>query len=143
MRTVWNWKYTFNRDIFGSVIEMTLAALPPDYKTVLEFDQKIREMPLPPALNIFLNKNHDETSINVYLKGSYLSMIRSVTMLYIHKGYFARALLDHPGDPLLSPYATSFLAAARCASVIIQSCSRNIKRFPKLYTRFVAVCMYV
>ncbi|KAF7981381.1 hypothetical protein HWV62_33865 [Athelia sp. TMB] len=109
----WNWKYKFNRNIFGSVLEMTLAAKSPDYKTILEFDQKVREMPLPHALNVFLKNDDDEISLNVYMKGSYLSMVRSVTLLYIHKSYFAQALLDHPDNPLLSPYATSFLAATR------------------------------
>ncbi|KAF7966111.1 hypothetical protein HWV62_39992 [Athelia sp. TMB] len=70
----WNWKYKFNMSIFGSVLEMTLAAKPPEYTSILEFDRKIREMPLPPAWEVFLDKEDDDTSLSVYMKGSYLSM---------------------------------------------------------------------
>ncbi|KAF7970475.1 hypothetical protein HWV62_23891 [Athelia sp. TMB] len=132
----WNWRYTFNKNIFGSYIEVSLAAKSFNYKTILEFDRKVREMPLPPALDVFLHKDDDEIGLNAYMKGSYLSMVRSITLLYIHKNYFARALLDHPGNPLLSPHATSFLAAARCASAVIRSLSKYFKRFPDIYSRW-------
>ena len=121
---------------------MTLAAEPPDYKTILQFDQKVREMPFPPAWDVFLNKEDDEISLSVYMKGSYLSMVRSVTLLYVHKSYFARALLDHPGNPLLSPHATSFLAAARCASAVIRCLSNHFKKFPEIYSRCVDICAW-
>ncbi|KAF7981391.1 hypothetical protein HWV62_33885 [Athelia sp. TMB] len=71
----WNWRYTFNKNIFGSYIEVSLAAKSFNYKTILEFDRKVREMPLPPALDIFLHKDDDEIGLNAYMKGSYLSMM--------------------------------------------------------------------
>ncbi|KZP02176.1 hypothetical protein FIBSPDRAFT_1056026 [Athelia psychrophila] len=62
-------------------------------------------------------------------------MIRSVTMLFIHKTYFARALINHPANPLRSPYAASFLAATRCASAVIRSSAQYIKE-TEYYTRW-------
>lgn len=117
------------------MLEMTLGAKSADYKTVLEFDRKVRETQMPPALNFFTNRDHDEVGLNVYMKGGYLAMVRSVTMLYIHKNFFARALLDHPNDPLASPYSTSFLAATRSASAIIRSSAVHIERFPEICLR--------
>ncbi|KZP04069.1 hypothetical protein FIBSPDRAFT_923431 [Athelia psychrophila] len=133
----WKWKYEFNKNIFGSVLELTIGAKSPDYKTILELDRKVREMPLPPALNFYLGREGDgDASMNIHFKGGYLAMVRTITMLYIHKTYFARALVDHPTNPLCSPYATSFLAATRCASSVIRSSAQYIKDCPEFYTRW-------
>lgn len=134
----WNWKYRFNRDFSESLIQLTLSAKPPEYKAVLDFDRKVREAPMPQALNAFLAKDHDyvHTGLGLYMKGGFLTMVRSVAMLYIHRNFFARALLDHPANPLNSPYATSFLAAARCASSIIRTNSIHISRFPEFCMRW-------
>ncbi len=42
-------------------------------------------------------------------------------MIHIHRTFFAQALLDNPTNPLSSPYAPSFLAANRCASILLRS----------------------
>ncbi|KAF7979214.1 hypothetical protein HWV62_43160 [Athelia sp. TMB] len=132
----WNWKYQFNKNIFGSVLEMTVGVKSPDYQTILEFDRKVREMPLPSALSHFLSMDRDEMDMNIFMKSGYLSMVRSVTMSMIHKSHFARALTDHPADPLSSPYTTSVLAVARCSSAIIQNSSLYTKRFPEVCARW-------
>ena len=38
-----------------------------------------------------------------------------LALFYLHRGFFAKALEDHPGDPLGSKYAPSVLAAYNCA----------------------------
>lgn len=40
-------------------------------------------------------------------------------LLYLHRGFFARAITDHPDDPLGSPYGTSVIAAYRSAWSLI------------------------
>lgn len=132
----WRWKYTFSRDIFAKVIERTLAAAPPPYDVILELDRIVREKTLPPSLNAFMAKDDDNTSPSVYMRGCLLSQFRSVTMLYIHRSFFAQAVLDHPLNPLRSPYAPSFLAAYRCASVIIKSSISHFERYPDLCMRW-------
>lgn len=131
----WSWKYQFTKDVFGSVIERTLAATPPSYETILELDRKVREKTLPPSLNVFVTRDDEYISPSIYMRGCLLSQFRSVTMLYIHRSFFAQALLDHPANPLRSPYAPSFLAAYRCASVIIKSSINHFERYPDLCTR--------
>jgi len=44
-------------------------------------------------------------------------------------------MLDHPVNPLRSPYAPSFLAAYRCASGSIKACLNHFDRFPDLACR--------
>ena len=93
-------------------------------------------MPVPPALNIFRKTiNPDEMSLNLVMKSGWLSIVRSITLLYIHKSYFARALIEQPTNPLRSPYATSFLAAARCSSAVIRISSGHITTYPELCMR--------
>jgi hypothetical protein len=136
MHTVWHYKYIFTRDVFASVLELTLAANPPSYETILDLDRKVREKILPPSLNVFLTKDDDDVTPSVYMRGCLLSLYRTVTMLYIHRSFFAQAVLDHPVNPLRSPYAPSFLAAYRCASVIIKNSISNFERFPDLCMRY-------
>ena len=51
-----------------------------------------------------------------------------VAMLYLHRSFFAQAMLDHPNNPLLSPFAPSFLTAYRSASVIIKASAHLFER---------------
>ena len=60
-------------------------------------------------------------------------------MLYIHRSFFAQALLDFPANPLRSPFAPSFLAAYRCASVTIKTTALNFQMYPELFTRWWAI----
>ncbi|KZP16989.1 hypothetical protein FIBSPDRAFT_747810 [Athelia psychrophila] len=138
MRADWKWKYQFVRDVLEPVMKLTLAATPPSYKTILELDSKVREMVLPPALNVFIKSADASTypSVGSHMKVSLLSNFRSVGMLFIHRSFFAQALLDHPENPLRSPYATSFLATYRAASVMIRSTTEHLELYPELFMRW-------
>lgn len=57
-------------------------------------------------------------------------------MLYIHRSFFAQAMLDFPTNPLRSPFAPSFLAAYRCASATIKSTIVSYQKHPELLSRF-------
>lgn len=112
---------------------MTLAAQPPSYKTILELDRKVREKILPPGFSVL--KSKEDASPSAYLQAGILSQVRTVTMLYLHRSFFAQALLDHPENPLLSRYAPSFLAASSCASTIIRNSVVQFENRPELCIR--------
>lgn len=59
-----------------------------------------------------------------------------LAMLYIHRSFFAQALLDFPSNPLRSPFAPSFLAGYRCASAIIKTTAVTFQKYPDLFSRF-------
>ncbi|KAK1236733.1 hypothetical protein PQX77_000089 [Marasmius sp. AFHP31] len=132
----YQWKYEFCRDIFSQVIELTLTAEPPNYETILDLDRKVREKSLPPHLNMFMNPGDENCTPSTYMRGCLLGLYRAVTLLYIHRSFFAQAMLDHPINPLRSPYAPSFLAAYRCASGVIRATSQHYERFPALCVRW-------
>ena len=57
-------------------------------------------------------------------------------MLYIHRSFFARAIIDHPVNPLRSPYAASFLAAYRASATILRTIREHFAIQPALCSRF-------
>ncbi|KZP06065.1 hypothetical protein FIBSPDRAFT_331427 [Athelia psychrophila] len=134
----WKWKYQFIRDVFGSVLKLTLSATPPSYKAILELDCRIREMVLPPALNIFLQAEGEDADLDTgsFMKGCLLAQFRSFSMIFIHRRFFAQALLGHPENPLQSPYATSFLAMYRAATAIIRVTLKHADRHQDFFQRW-------
>ncbi|KAF8974208.1 fungal-specific transcription factor domain-containing protein [Flammula alnicola] len=132
----YRWKYEFVKDILASVIELTLTAEAPQYQTILELDRKVREKTFFPHLNAFISPEDEECTPSVYMKRSMLGQYRSIALLYLHRSFFAQAMLDHPVNPLQSPFAPSFLATYRCASGIIKSSLNHYDRFPELCGRW-------
>ncbi|KAK0230819.1 hypothetical protein IW262DRAFT_1261635 [Armillaria fumosa] len=135
----YQWKYEFCKEIFSDILELTLTAEAPNYQTILELDRKVREKVLPPHLNVFMNPEDENCSPSAFMHGCLLGQYRTVTLLYIHRSFFAQAMLDHPINPLRSPYAPSFLAAYRCASGVIKSSLNYYERFPELCCRWWGV----
>ncbi|KAF7313707.1 Zn(2)-C6 fungal-type domain-containing protein [Mycena chlorophos] len=132
----YEWKYTFTRDVFSLITERTLTAEAPSYETVLELDRLVRAKTLPPYLNVFMARDDQNCTPSTYLRGCLLGQFRSIALLYIHRTFFAQAMLDHPTNPLRSPYAPSFLAAYRCASGMIKANLNHFERFPELCCRW-------
>ncbi|KAJ8461802.1 hypothetical protein ONZ45_g18167 [Pleurotus djamor] len=134
----WRMKHTFARDIFNAVAETTLTAKSPSYSTVLDLDRKVRELSFPAAFKPYVSKEDGEEeyySSSLSLRGFYASQHRTVTMLYLHRSFFAQAMLDHPNNPLLSPFAPSFLTAYRCASIIIKATAHQFDRCAEMAMR--------
>ncbi|KAI0343340.1 hypothetical protein BDW22DRAFT_1374694 [Trametopsis cervina] len=132
----WNWKLSFSNQVYMQLTDALLSAKAPTYETVLDMDRRIRQSQLP-AVKLYLKPDdEDYNTPSVCMKGWLLSQFRSIAMIYIHRTFFAQALLDHPENPLSSPYAPSFLAANRCASVLIKSFIHHFERCPDLCGRF-------
>ncbi|KAI0741388.1 fungal-specific transcription factor domain-containing protein [Daedaleopsis nitida] len=132
----WRFKHNFAKTVWSGMIDGMLAAKAPSYAQILEFDRQIRQTTLP---NVRLYLRPDEENYNnpsIVLKSFFLSHFRSITMIHIHRTFFAQALLDHPTNPLASPYAPSFLAANRCASILLRSFLHHWTRSPELCCRF-------
>jgi hypothetical protein len=132
----YRWKYEYTKEVFTKIIEQTLSAKVPSYKVILELDRKVREKILPPNLNAQSSPQDDTFSPSAYMKGRLLTQFRAISMMYIHRSFFAQALLDHPSNPLRSPYAPSFLAAYRCASAVIKTTLGHFERLPDLCNRW-------
>ncbi|KAH9479083.1 putative transcriptional regulatory protein C1F7.11c [Psilocybe cubensis] len=127
----WRMKHKFAKNIYNSVADATLTAKPPSYNTVLDLDRKVREISFPASFNPYVTRDVGAEIFNsssLSLRDFYASQHRTVTMLYLHRSFFAQAMLDHPTNPLLSPFAPSFLTAYRSASVIIKATAHLFER---------------
>ncbi|KAF8656067.1 hypothetical protein AX16_002767 [Volvariella volvacea WC 439] len=134
----WRMKYTFARDLFMGVAETTLTAQSPSYTTVLNLDRKVRQLSFPASFKPYALREDGEAeffSSSLSLRDFYASQHRTVTMIYLHRSFFAQAMLDHPNNPLLSPFAPSFLTAYRCASVIIRATAHHFERCAEMAMR--------
>ncbi|KAH8830763.1 fungal-specific transcription factor domain-containing protein [Flagelloscypha sp. PMI_526] len=132
----YRWKHEFVKECYSDVIEATLTAIPPKYDEILDLDRRIRQKPLPLHLNTVHKPDEDQyVSPRVYFQSNVLGQYRSVILVYLHRSFFAQALLDHPINPLRSPYAPSFLAAYRCASWLIKGTTSYYERYPDLASR--------
>jgi hypothetical protein len=75
----YRWKYEFIKDIVSTILEQTLTAEAPQYRTILELDRKIREKVLPPHLNVFMNPEEERFTPSVYMRSCILGQLRAVS----------------------------------------------------------------
>ncbi|KAH9044225.1 fungal-specific transcription factor domain-containing protein [Lactarius hengduanensis] len=121
------WKHRFSSECIASVHDQVFGAKTPTYATILQLDRKLRAYQVPPVLQIAgFGSTSSEPNLGPYPESIPLTLqrhivlaIREINLLYMHRGFFARALSDHPKDPLGSPYGTSVIAAYRSAGSLI------------------------
>ncbi|KXN89689.1 hypothetical protein AN958_05229 [Leucoagaricus sp. SymC.cos] len=147
------WKAHFGAECVSAVVQGTLTSRAPKYSIILDLDRKVRDMGLPlytqqaernPAFD-FDSSNLDRAGEGVGAAGlglgetmSRLMPInyRELTLLYIHRCFFAHAIETHPADPIKSQYAPSFLAGYRSACTILGSVRKQFMLFPRQIARF-------
>jgi hypothetical protein len=121
---------------------MTLAAQSPSYETILELDRQVRETTLPLYLGAAFPD--EEVASPAQFMRRYLSVQkRAIILTYIHRSFFARALLDYPTNPLSSPFAPSFLCAHQSASVVVKNSVRLVSRNSNLAMRWSMLWMHL
>ncbi|KAL5485157.1 hypothetical protein ACEPAI_7799 [Sanghuangporus weigelae] len=126
IESVGHWRYRFLRDIATDICEKVTSARPLKYRDVLELDRKIRDFPLHP----FAVKHRpqdlgvDEEFHKIYPLVT--AWNKEESLMYIHRNFFARAILDFPDSPMRSPFAASFLATYRSACNVMRVCRENM-----------------
>ncbi|KAF8141711.1 fungal-specific transcription factor domain-containing protein [Boletus edulis] len=118
------WKHRFTSECMSVVHDQAFGAKTPTYATVLQLDRKLRAFPVPPNLQVagFGNSSPSESrqeSVTLILQRHIVLALREMNLLYLHRSFFARAVTDHPKDPLGSPYGTSVIAAYRSAGSLV------------------------
>ncbi|KAJ7326313.1 hypothetical protein DFH08DRAFT_710530, partial [Mycena albidolilacea] len=127
------WKARFGAECVSAVVQGTLTSRAPRYSIILELDRKIRDMELPtyatgsPPQGAGLSQ-----TMSHFMPINY----RHLTLLYIHRCFFAHAISNHPNDPIKSPYAPSFLAGYRSACDLLGSIRVQFDTFPAEIARF-------
>ncbi|KAF7798003.1 hypothetical protein EIP86_009213 [Pleurotus ostreatoroseus] len=125
------WKHRYTSECMHAVYDQAFGAKMPTYNTVLQLDRKLRGFPVPQLLQIAgfgstdARMGHAYDSVPLVLQRHLVLAIRESNLLYMHRGFFARAISDHAKDPLGSPYGSSFIAAYRSAGSLV-ALVRNI-----------------
>ncbi|KAJ7088967.1 hypothetical protein C8R44DRAFT_818944 [Mycena epipterygia] len=124
------WKARYGEECLSAVVQGTLTAQAPTYSLILELDGKGRDVeyatdPAPEGLSLPQNMNH-------FMRINY----RHSTLLYIHRCFFTHAVLNHPSNPLKSPYGPSFLAGYQSACELLESLRLQFNAFPAEIARF-------
>ncbi|TFK48372.1 hypothetical protein OE88DRAFT_518683 [Heliocybe sulcata] len=142
-----SWGYRFSAECISEIIEKVLGATMLTYATVLELDRKVREFPMPqyaaPMTNYDVrDPETGRLALSESMQRFCMSNVRETALLYIHRSFFAQAIIDHPEDPLKSRYAQSFIAAYNASSVILNTISDQYEVCPDLVARFWIIWTY-
>ncbi|KAJ7234763.1 fungal-specific transcription factor domain-containing protein [Mycena haematopus] len=124
------WAFRFAAECVAEVTARTLTAEAPSYATIIELDRKVREFPVPP----FDEGAPDDVGAN--LQRCVLEHARETVLMYIHRSFFAQAIIEQPTNPLKSTYAPSFLAAYRASATILKSVRDQFAAMPSSCARF-------
>ncbi|KAG2012284.1 nuclear protein [Coprinopsis cinerea AmutBmut pab1-1] len=122
-----SWQFRFAAEVVAEVAARTLTAEAPSYATIMELDRKVREYPIPETANSSSSSDDFSTAFQrcVY------EHIRETVLLYIHRSFFAQAIIDHPENPLKSTYSPSFSAAYQASSTILKSVQEHFNMYPQ------------
>ena len=63
-------------------------------------------------------------------------LMRVLVLLYLHRSFFAQAIVDCPRNPIRSAYAHSFLTAYRSSVIILKVIREQFKQHPTMCARF-------
>ncbi|PPQ65877.1 hypothetical protein CVT24_011208 [Panaeolus cyanescens] len=120
------WKHRFTSECMSLLHDQAFGAKTPTYATVLQLDRKLRAFPVPPILQVAGFGNMEPRQGGPFpdtpaliLQRHVVLALREMNLLYLHRSFFARAISDHPKDPLGSPYGTSVIAAYRSAGSLV------------------------
>ncbi|OJT03642.1 hypothetical protein TRAPUB_5670 [Trametes pubescens] len=127
------WKARWGKECVSNVVTGTLTAQAPKYSVILDLDRRIRDTSLPKyALGPAPQNAGLAQTMSHYMPTNYLHL----TLLYVHRCFFAQAILDNPTDPMRSQYAPSFLAGYRSACALLGSIREQFALFPVQIARF-------
>ncbi|PFH53475.1 hypothetical protein AMATHDRAFT_73300 [Amanita thiersii Skay4041] len=127
------WKARYGAECVSAVVQGTLTSRAPKYSIILDLDRKVRDMELPlysqgsPPEGVGITQ-----TMSHYMPKNY----KELTLLYIHRCFFAHAISSHPLDPIKSQYAPSFLSGYRSACTIISLLDAQFTLFPTQICRF-------
>ncbi|KAK7056210.1 hypothetical protein VNI00_002762 [Paramarasmius palmivorus] len=135
------WKHAFCHECLSVVHDQVFGARPPSYKTIQDMDKKVRNYYVPPSLQVpgfggvKLNLEVDQPSMELTMQRHIAFAIKEISIFYMHRGFFARALEDSPADPMGSKYAPSVLAAYTSACSFVGLIGSLFKQQPALTER--------
>ncbi|GLB43693.1 putative fungal specific transcription factor [Lyophyllum shimeji] len=113
---IWNWQYTV---LLRSIIDTAFGSKQPDYHAVLDMDRRIRDFPVPLIWRPVCDPGQS-TPLALHIQRWIILSTKEITLLNLHRAYFARALQEMPTDLARHRYIPSVMAIYRSAWRLIQ-----------------------
>ncbi|EJD07477.1 uncharacterized protein FOMMEDRAFT_75316 [Fomitiporia mediterranea MF3/22] len=120
------WKHRFSSELLSIVHDQVFGARTPSYATVTELDKRVRAYYIPPSLQVPgfgsapMYSASGDPPMALTMQRHIILAIKEVTLLYMHRGFFAKAMSDSPVDPLSGKYGHSVLRAHESASFFVK-----------------------
>ncbi|KAG8849911.1 hypothetical protein FRB91_009527 [Serendipita sp. 411] len=103
---------------------------------VFGLDKKLRDWVLPKKMQVPRHVHPEDQQTAYTFQVTVIFIVREITLLCLHRSYFACALLEPPFDPLRSKYSRSVLAAYASACAILGRIRTLYAREPIIIARF-------
>ncbi|KDQ19099.1 hypothetical protein BOTBODRAFT_483871 [Botryobasidium botryosum FD-172 SS1] len=136
-------KYTYT-ELLLSTLNTAFGAQRPTYETILRLDRRIRDFHVPDHMRVpglqemdhVVPNDTEPPTLHLTMQRHLLFFVKEITLLYLHRSFFARALTEQPGDPFKSRYAASVLACYRSSSGVLAGIRNAYQLHPGLVPRF-------
>ncbi|KAI0065627.1 hypothetical protein BV25DRAFT_1714330 [Artomyces pyxidatus] len=134
-----SWKHRFCSQVLSIVHDQAFGARTPNYRVIQQLDRKTRDFYTPPSLQVpgfgGPMAEVEPAPAQLTLQRYVGFAIKEITLFYMHRGFFARAIEDSPEDPLGSKYAPSVLAAYNSAGSFVGLIKSLFSQQPALTER--------
>ncbi|GBE77611.1 hypothetical protein SCP_0104910 [Sparassis crispa] len=131
-----NWTWQFSK-LLHTIVSTAFGAKSPSYATVLDFDRKVRDFPVPPHLRPDCTLPEFERMLpSFFMRGFFVVSSKESTLLSLHRPFFVQALNEQPADLLRHRYGPSVMAIYRSAWRSINGAKEVFKRMPAVISRF-------
>ncbi|KAF8314689.1 hypothetical protein DL93DRAFT_2058040, partial [Clavulina sp. PMI_390] len=124
------------------IYDQAFGAKRPTYDVILRLDRKIRDLSVPLSLQVHgINTNPNgphpaQPTTRAQVMQAHTNLcIKEGLLVYLHRGWLARALAEHPDDPFKSRFAASVLAAHRSSCAILSGVRNALYLLPRLMPR--------
>ncbi|WWC73876.1 uncharacterized protein I206_107848 [Kwoniella pini CBS 10737] len=123
--------------ILSKVNDVQVNVDPMPYKQILAIHDSLRnfEDELPPLLRT--DNNHNEVHRSVVWQRLTLRLLNMEGYLFLHRAHFARALKDHPVEPMMSAYRFSYVAELEASRVILLILQEALSSNQQIACRFL------
>ncbi|KAJ3763088.1 fungal-specific transcription factor domain-containing protein [Lentinula raphanica] len=127
----WSWQFTA---FMHAIMEETFGSTRPAYTTIIDFDRKIRDFPIPQNLRVRCDVV--EPRKELYMQRLIVMSMKENMLMHLHRAYFAQTLQDSPDDLTTHKYVASVIATYRSAWRLSKAMQIAWKHIPHLLARY-------
>ncbi|KAJ3984929.1 fungal-specific transcription factor domain-containing protein [Lentinula detonsa] len=127
----WSWQFTA---FIHAIMEETFGSSRPAYSTIIDFDRKIRDFPIPNNLRVKCGVV--EPRKELYLQRLIVMSFKENMLMHLHRAHFAQALQDSPDDLTNHKYVASVIATYRSAWRLSKAMQIAWNNIPHLLARY-------